>query len=115
MGPNYSISTACATANYAFVSAANHIRNGEAWLVHLLCILFCICCTASYVYVCLLPTTSTTVRPDLCVACCFAFVPPPTTCVCKFAANHTRNGARFAYMHVTSRCISAVGWMLVVH
>jgi 3-oxoacyl-[acyl-carrier-protein] synthase II len=30
MGPNYSISTACATANYAFVSAANHIRNGEA-------------------------------------------------------------------------------------
>jgi 3-oxoacyl-[acyl-carrier-protein] synthase II len=30
MGPNYSISTACATANYCFVSAANHIRNGEA-------------------------------------------------------------------------------------
>jgi 3-oxoacyl-[acyl-carrier-protein] synthase II len=30
MGPNYSISTACATANYAYVSAANHIRNGEA-------------------------------------------------------------------------------------
>eukprot|EP00199_Chlamydomonas_sp_CCMP681_P000676 CAMPEP_0119104462 /NCGR_PEP_ID=MMETSP1180-20130426/2666_1 /TAXON_ID=3052 ORGANISM="Chlamydomonas cf sp, Strain CCMP681" /NCGR_SAMPLE_ID=MMETSP1180 /ASSEMBLY_ACC=CAM_ASM_000741 /LENGTH=460 /DNA_ID=CAMNT_0007089227 /DNA_START=36 /DNA_END=1418 /DNA_ORIENTATION=- len=30
MGPNYSISTACATANYAFVSAANHIRNGDA-------------------------------------------------------------------------------------
>lgn len=30
MGPNYSISTACATANYAFVSAANHIRAGEA-------------------------------------------------------------------------------------
>lgn len=30
MGPNYSISTACATANYAFVAAANHIRNGEA-------------------------------------------------------------------------------------
>lgn len=26
MGPNYSISTACATANYCFVSAANHIR-----------------------------------------------------------------------------------------
>jgi 3-oxoacyl-(acyl-carrier-protein) synthase len=26
MGPNYSISTACATANYAFVMAANHIR-----------------------------------------------------------------------------------------
>ena len=30
MGPNYSISTACATANYCFVSAANHIRKGEA-------------------------------------------------------------------------------------
>ncbi|WIA30596.1 hypothetical protein OEZ86_000677 [Tetradesmus obliquus] len=30
MGPNYSISTACATANYAYVSAANHIRNGDA-------------------------------------------------------------------------------------
>lgn len=30
MGPNYSISTACATANYAFVSAANHIRSGDA-------------------------------------------------------------------------------------
>jgi len=33
MGPNYSISTACATANYAFVSAANHIRNGDAELM----------------------------------------------------------------------------------
>ena len=30
MGPNYSISTACATANYAFVNAANHIRAGDA-------------------------------------------------------------------------------------
>jgi 3-oxoacyl-[acyl-carrier-protein] synthase II len=30
MGPNYSISTACATANYAFVAAANHIRKGDA-------------------------------------------------------------------------------------
>mmetsp|Transcript_33636 Transcript_33636/g.74468 ORF Transcript_33636/g.74468 Transcript_33636/m.74468 type:complete len:456 (-) Transcript_33636:523-1890(-) len=30
MGPNYSISTACATANYAFVAAANHIRQGDA-------------------------------------------------------------------------------------
>jgi len=29
MGPNYSISTACATANYAFVAAANHIRAGD--------------------------------------------------------------------------------------
>jgi len=33
MGPNYSISTACATANYAFVSAANHIRSGEVDLM----------------------------------------------------------------------------------
>jgi 3-oxoacyl-[acyl-carrier-protein] synthase II len=30
MGPNYSISTACATGNYAFVSAMKHIRSGEA-------------------------------------------------------------------------------------
>jgi len=30
MGPNYSVSTACATANYAFHLAASHIRNGEA-------------------------------------------------------------------------------------
>ena len=30
MGPNYSISTACAAANYCFVAAANHIRRGEA-------------------------------------------------------------------------------------
>ncbi|KAJ6946042.1 3-oxoacyl-[acyl-carrier-protein] synthase I, partial [Populus alba x Populus x berolinensis] len=30
MGPNYSISTACATANYCFYSAADHIRRGEA-------------------------------------------------------------------------------------
>lgn len=30
MGPNYSISTACATANYCFVTAANHIRRGDA-------------------------------------------------------------------------------------
>ena len=30
MGPNYSISTACATANYAFVAASNHIRKGDA-------------------------------------------------------------------------------------
>ncbi|XP_059667250.1 3-oxoacyl-[acyl-carrier-protein] synthase I, chloroplastic-like [Cornus florida] len=30
MGPNYSISTACATANYCFYAAANHIRKGEA-------------------------------------------------------------------------------------
>ncbi len=33
MGPNYSISTACATANNAIISAANHIRNGEADLM----------------------------------------------------------------------------------
>lgn len=30
MGPNYSISTACATGNYAIISAAKHIQNGEA-------------------------------------------------------------------------------------
>lgn len=30
MGPNYSISTACATANYSIVAAANHIRAGHA-------------------------------------------------------------------------------------
>jgi 3-oxoacyl-[acyl-carrier-protein] synthase II len=29
MGPNYSISTACATSNNCIVAAANHIRNGE--------------------------------------------------------------------------------------
>lgn len=32
-GPNYSISTACATANYSIIAAANHIRNGEADLI----------------------------------------------------------------------------------
>ncbi len=30
MGPNYSISTACATGNYCIYSAAEHIRRGEA-------------------------------------------------------------------------------------
>lgn len=29
-GPNYSVSTACATSNYSFICAANHIRRGEA-------------------------------------------------------------------------------------
>lgn len=29
MGPNYSITSACATANYCFHAAANHIRRGE--------------------------------------------------------------------------------------
>ncbi len=33
MGPNYSISTACATANYSIISAANHIRKGDADLM----------------------------------------------------------------------------------
>ncbi len=33
MGPNYCISAACATGNYAIVSAANHIRAGEADLM----------------------------------------------------------------------------------
>lgn len=30
MGPNYSVSTACATSNHALISAADHIRKGEA-------------------------------------------------------------------------------------
>ncbi|PWA75545.1 plastid 3-keto-acyl-ACP synthase I [Artemisia annua] len=30
MGPNYSISTACATSNFCFYAAANHILEGEA-------------------------------------------------------------------------------------
>ncbi|KAL6991949.1 3-oxoacyl-[acyl-carrier-protein] synthase I, chloroplastic [Sarracenia purpurea var. burkii] len=33
MGPNYSMSTACATSNYCFYAAANHIRRGEADLM----------------------------------------------------------------------------------
>ncbi len=33
MGPNYSISTACATGNYCIYSAAEHIRKGEADLM----------------------------------------------------------------------------------
>lgn len=33
MGPNYSISTACATGNYSIIAAANHIRNGDADLM----------------------------------------------------------------------------------
>ncbi|KAK4365512.1 hypothetical protein RND71_016870 [Anisodus tanguticus] len=33
MGPNYSISTACATANYCFFAAANHIRRGDADII----------------------------------------------------------------------------------
>ncbi len=33
MGPNYSISTACATSNNCIISAAQHIRNGEADLM----------------------------------------------------------------------------------
>lgn len=33
MGPNYSISTACATGNNSIISAANHIRLGEADLM----------------------------------------------------------------------------------
>lgn len=33
MGPNYSISTACATSNNAIIAAANHIRNGDAELM----------------------------------------------------------------------------------
>jgi 3-oxoacyl-[acyl-carrier-protein] synthase II len=33
MGPNYSISTACATSNNCILAAAEHIRNGEADLM----------------------------------------------------------------------------------
>lgn len=33
MGPNYSISTACATANNSIIAAASHIRNNEADLM----------------------------------------------------------------------------------
>ncbi|CAD6239465.1 unnamed protein product [Miscanthus lutarioriparius] len=33
MGPNYSISTACATINFCILNAANHIRRGEADLM----------------------------------------------------------------------------------
>lgn len=33
MGPNYSISTACATANFSIISAAQHIRKGDADLM----------------------------------------------------------------------------------
>lgn len=33
MGPNYSISTACATANFSIYSAAEHIRRGDADLM----------------------------------------------------------------------------------
>jgi 3-oxoacyl-[acyl-carrier-protein] synthase II len=33
MGPNYSISTACATANYCFHEAANHIRRGGSDII----------------------------------------------------------------------------------
>lgn len=33
MGPNYSISTACATSNHSIIAAANHIRRGEADLM----------------------------------------------------------------------------------
>jgi len=33
MGPNYSISTACATANFCISAAANHIQRGDADLI----------------------------------------------------------------------------------
>ena len=33
MGPNYSISTACATSNYAIIAAARHIREGDVDLM----------------------------------------------------------------------------------
>jgi 3-oxoacyl-[acyl-carrier-protein] synthase II len=33
MGPNYSVSSACATGNYCMLNAVNHIRAGEADLM----------------------------------------------------------------------------------
>ena len=33
MGPNYSISTACATSNYSIISAVQHLRKGDADLM----------------------------------------------------------------------------------
>jgi len=33
MGPNYSVSTACATSNHSIINAANHIRLGDADLM----------------------------------------------------------------------------------
>lgn len=33
MGVNYSLNTACATANSSIINSANHIRNGEADLI----------------------------------------------------------------------------------
>lgn len=33
MGPNYSVSSACATGNHAIIAAASHIRHGEADLM----------------------------------------------------------------------------------
>lgn len=33
MGPNYSISTACATANYSIIAAAQHLQKGDADLI----------------------------------------------------------------------------------
>ncbi|KAJ6995508.1 hypothetical protein NC653_018092 [Populus alba x Populus x berolinensis] len=37
MGPNYSISTACATGNFCILNAANHIIRGEAVSILMLC------------------------------------------------------------------------------
>ena len=39
MGPNYSISTACATSNFCILNAANHIVRGEAVSILLLYLL----------------------------------------------------------------------------
>ena len=33
MGPNYSISSACATGNFCILNSVDHIRNGEADLM----------------------------------------------------------------------------------
>lgn len=36
MGPNYSISTACATSNFCILNAADHISRGDAVSVYIL-------------------------------------------------------------------------------
>ena len=50
MGPNYSIATACATANYCFCESADHIRSGKAEVcfgmgsgIVELCVCVCVC------------------------------------------------------------------------
>lgn len=39
MGPNYSISTACATSNFCILNAADHISRGDAVSAYILVLL----------------------------------------------------------------------------